>query len=75
MTEDQKAVLDKLNDSEMSVGELSDELHIPMTSLRRIMKNLQQNGWVEKQGNYFTIARNYTPKFEWNFKPLLGVWK
>ena len=75
MTENQKAVLEKLIDGEMSIGELSDDLHIPTTSLRRIMNNLQQNGWVKKEGNYYTLDRDYTPTFEWDFKPLLGAWK
>jgi DNA-binding Lrp family transcriptional regulator len=75
MTENQRAILDKLQDGDMSVVELAEELHIPSNPLRKIINNMERNGWLKKEGNYYTIARNYAPNIEWNFKPLLQAWK
>jgi len=75
MTENQRAILDKLHDGDMSVAELVEELHIPTNPLRKVINNMEKNGWVKKEGNYYSIAKNYAPNIEWNFKPLLGAWK
>jgi len=44
MTENQRAILDKLHDGDMSVAELSEELHIPTNPLRKIVVNMEKNG-------------------------------
>jgi len=75
MTENQRAILDKLHDGDMSVAELSEELHIPTNPLRKIVVNMEKNGWLQKNGNYYSILKDYAPSLNWDFKPLLGAWK
>ena len=52
MTETQQAILDKLNDGDMRVTELSEELHIPPPILRKRLNQMESNGWVKKYGSY-----------------------
>lgn len=75
MTETQKAILDKLNDGDMRVTELAEELHIPHPILRKRLAQMETNGWVKKEGSYYTLCFDYAPKLNWSFKELLKVWK
>ena len=74
MTENQRAILDKLQDGDMSLTELVEELHIPTNQLRKIMYNMEKIAWVKKEGNYYFISVDYAPNINWNFKPLLQAW-
>lgn len=75
MTPNQKAILERLMDEQMSASELAADLHINAHNIKSTLRFLQRNGQVKQEGNYFTLAKDYNPPFEWNFKPLLGVWK
>jgi DNA-binding HxlR family transcriptional regulator len=75
MTETQQSILDKLNDGDMRVSELAEELHIPPNVLRKRLNQMESNGWVKKDGSYYTISIEYAPKLNWSFKELLKVWK
>lgn len=75
MTETQKSILDKLHDEDMRVSELAEELHIIPNLLRKRLNQMEKNGWVKKEGNYYKVAIDYAPKFDWSFKELLKVWK
>lgn len=75
MTPTQRAILEKLMDEQMSASELAAELHINAHNLKNTLKVMQRNGQVKQEGNYFTLAKDYNPPLNWNFKPLLGVWK
>jgi DNA-binding MarR family transcriptional regulator len=75
MTENQKAILEKLMDEDMKTSELASELHIPTGSLKKILANMVSNNYIKKEGSYYSIAMDYNPPLDWNFKPLLGAWK
>jgi DNA-binding MarR family transcriptional regulator len=75
MTENQKAILDKLMDEDMKTSELASELHIPTSNLKKILANMVSNNYIKKEGSYYSIAMDYNPPLDWNFKPLLGAWK
>lgn len=75
MTPTQRAILEKLMDEDMSASELASELHINAHVIKKTLKVLQRNGQVKHEGTYFALAKDYNPPLEWNFKPLLGVWK
>jgi DNA-binding MarR family transcriptional regulator len=75
MTENQKAILDKLIDEDMKTSELASELHIPTSNLKKILANMVSNNYIKKEGSYYSIAMDYNPPLDWNFKPLLGAWK
>ena len=75
MTENQKAILEKLSDEEMSVNDLSAELHITPTNLRKILSNMVKNKYIKLDGSFYSIAVDYNPPLSWNFKPLMNVWK
>ena len=75
MTPTQKAILEKLMDEDMSTTELATELHINACVIKNTLKVMLRRGQIKKDGNYFSIAVNYNPPLEWNFKPLLKAWK
>jgi DNA-binding IclR family transcriptional regulator len=76
MTENQKAILEKLTgENEMSAFELSSELHIPTNNLKKILSNMVKNNYIKEDGSFYSIAVDYNPPLSWNFKPLMGVWK
>lgn len=74
MTENQRAILDKLMDEDMKTSELASELHIPTSNLKKILNNMVSNNYIRKEGSYYKIAMNYIPDLNWNFKPLLQAW-
>lgn len=75
MTENQRAILDKLMDEDMKASELASELHITISNLKKILASMVGNNYIKKEGSYYTIAMNYIPNLNWNFKPLLKAWK
>lgn len=75
MTDNQKAVLEKLTDEEMNVGELAAELHITPKSMRKILNNMVKSEYIKQEGSFYKIAMDYAPSVAWNFKPLMGAWK
>ena len=75
MTENQKAILDKLMDGEMSVLDLCESIHMNPSNMRKILNNMVSSKYIKVEGSFYSIAIDYNPPMEWNFKPLLGVWK
>jgi DNA-binding IclR family transcriptional regulator len=75
MTENQRAILESLGDEEMTIPELSSELHIPSNNLKKILMPMVRNGYLKLEGSFYSVAMNYNPPLAWNFKPLLGAWK
>jgi len=75
MTENQKFILEKLSDGEMSVNELCAEIHMNPSNMRKILTNMVRSRYIKQEGSFYSIAINYNPPLEWNFKPLLKVWK
>ena len=74
MTENQRAILDKLMDEDMKTSELASELHIPTGNLKKILNSMVSNNYIKKEGSYYRISMNYIPDLNWNFKPLLQAW-
>ena len=75
MTENQKAVLDKLMDGEMTVLDLCAEIHMNPSNMRKILNNMVSSKYIKQDGSFYSIAMDYNPPMEWNFKPLLKAWK
>jgi predicted transcriptional regulator len=75
MTENQKAVLEKLTNEDMNVSELCSELHITPSSMRKILNNMVKSDYIKQEGSFYKIAMDYAPPVAWNFKPLMGAWK
>jgi predicted transcriptional regulator len=75
MTENQKAVLEKLTSEDMNVNELAAELHITPNSMRKILNNMVKSDYIKQEGSFYKIAMDYAPPVAWNFKPLIGAWK
>ncbi|CAB5079548.1 HTH ArsR-type DNA-binding domain containing protein [uncultured Caudovirales phage] len=75
MTETQKAILEKLLDEELTIGDLSTELHMGASNLRKVLHNMVKSKYIKLEGSFYSIEMNYNPPLAWNFKPLLGVWK
>ena len=75
MTETQKAILEKLLDDEMSVNDLCAELHMTASNLRKVLSNMVKSKYIKLEGSFYTIAMDYTPKLDWNFKPLMDAWR
>ena len=75
MTENQKAVLDKLMDGEMTVLDLCAEIHMNPSNMRKILNNMVSSKYIKQEGSFYSIAMDYNPPMEWNFKPLLKAWK
>ena len=75
MTENQKAILDKLMDGEMSVLDLCESIHMNPSNMRKILNNMVSSKYIKQEGSFYSIAIDYNPPMEWNFKPLLKAWK
>jgi len=75
MTENQKAILEKLLDEEMTLPELASELHMGASNLRKILNNMVKAKYIKQEGSFYSIEMDYNPPLQWNFKPLLGAWK
>lgn len=75
MTENQKAILEKLSDEEMNINDLCAELHMSASSMRKVLSNMIKSEYIKQEGSFYSIAVDYTPSLDWNFKPLLGAWK
>jgi|FreactcultuFSWF8_1027224.scaffolds.fasta_scaffold41183_1 DNA-binding IclR family transcriptional regulator len=75
MTETQKAILEKLVDEEMTIGELCTELHIGASNLRKVLQNMVKNKYIKLEGSFYSIEMSYNPPLNWNFKPLLNAWR
>jgi len=75
MTENQKAILERLSGEELSASEIAMELHLPAGNVKKILSAMVKNKYLKQDGSFYSIAFDYTPSLNWNFKPLLGVWK
>ena len=75
MTETQKSILEKLFDTEMSVNDLCEELHMLPSNMRKILNNMVKSKYIKVEGSFYSICIDYNPPLAWNFKPLMGVWK
>jgi DNA-binding IclR family transcriptional regulator len=75
MTENQKAILEKLSGEEMNVNDLCAELHMTATNMRKVLSNMVKSKYIKQEGSFYSIAVDYNPPLDWNFKPLLGAWK
>jgi predicted transcriptional regulator len=75
MTENQKAILEKLLDEEMTLPELASELHMAHSNIRKILQNMVKAKYIKQEGSFYSIEINYNPPIAWNFKPLMGAWK
>ena len=75
MTENQKAILEKLTDEEMNVNDLCAELHMTPSNMRKTLNNMLRSGYIKQDGSFYSIAMDYNPPLSWNFKPLMNVWK
>lgn len=75
MTENQKAILEKLMDEEMTIADLCAEIHMNPSNMRKILQNMLRSRYIKQEGSFYSIAIDYNPPLEWNFKPLLKVWK
>jgi DNA-binding IclR family transcriptional regulator len=75
MTDNQKAILEKLHDEEMSVNDLCAELHMLPSNIRKILNNMVRSNYIKRDGSFYSIAIDYAPPLDWNFKPLLKAWR
>ena len=75
MTENQKAILEKLLDEEMTLLDLASELHMGTSNLRKILNNMVKAKYIKQDGSFYSIEIDYNPSLSWNFKPLMGAWK
>lgn len=75
MTENQKAILEKLTEDEMSVNDLCAELHMTPTNMRKVLSNMVKSNYIKQDGSFYSIAIDYNPPLSWNFKPLITAWK
>jgi predicted transcriptional regulator len=75
MTENQKAILEKLMDEEMNVNDLCAELHMTPSSMRKVLSNMVKSKYIKQEGSFYSASIDYNPPLSWNFKPLLNVWK
>lgn len=74
MTENQKAILEKLLDEEMTLPELASELHMAHSNLRKILQNMVKAKYIKLEGSFYSIEMDYNPELSWNFKPLMKAW-
>lgn len=75
MTENQKAILEKLTDEEMTVNDLCSELHMIPSNMRKILNNMVKNNYIKQEGSFYSVMVDYNPPLSWNFKPLMNAWK
>ena len=77
MTENQKAVLNLLKDKDMTMEDISVELHSCTKRMKKVLANMEKIKWVEKDEDteLYTILIDYAPSVDWSFKELLGAWK
>ena len=75
MTENQRAILDKLMDEEMTVLDLCAEIHMNPSNMRKTLANMVRSKYIKQEGSFYSIAMEYNPPLNWNFKPLLKAWK
>jgi hypothetical protein len=43
--------------------------------MRKVLSNMVKSKYSKQEGSFYSIAGDYNPPLEWNFKPLLGAWK
>jgi hypothetical protein len=51
------------------------ELHLPAGNVKKILSAMVKNKYLKQDGSFYSVAFDYNPPLNWNFKPLLGVWK
>jgi predicted transcriptional regulator len=75
MTENQKSILEKLTDEEMTIGDLCAELHMTPSSIRKVLNNMVRSQYIKEDEGFYSIAIDYNPVLAWNFKPLMNAWR